>query len=189
MQTMRMTSRIAAASLAVALLGGGIAYAGEGDGADHDAAETTKTTEVTDSTRPTLPEELAASLSAFRGAVREWRHCIMDVVSGDAETETCDGAPNPDDYGLSEEDLLTYDLDERIATRVQRALTRIEIRTTCIEAHAAEGRTAIYECVWTAIQAEFGDVGKHACRNPELAGSDVTLPTPESDSERDPHDV
>jgi len=158
-----MTSRILAATLIVALMGGGVAFAGDKSGYADASTETTETTEDTKTTGITEtahPEELVAAITSFRAALQEWRHYIIDVVTGDVDGDTCGGAPNSDDYGLSEEDLLNYDLDERLAKRVERFLTLIEIKTTCIEAHTSEGRTAVYECVWAAIHAESGDRGQ-----------------------------
>ncbi len=104
-----------------------------------------------------MPDELREAVGAFRSALKEWRHCIIDMVKGDTEVGECGPAPLADDYGLSEEDLLELDLDERVAARVDRMLTRVEIKTTCMEEHATEGRRAVYECVFTALQKQFGD--------------------------------
>ena len=201
MRIMKFTNRILAATLAIALLGGGVAFAGDDSGDADASTETTETTETTEATEttestkttgttetshPEAPEELVAAITSFRAALQEWRHCLIDIVTGDADGDTCGGAPNPDDYGLSEEDLLEYDLDERLAKRVERFLTRVAIKTQCIEAHASEGRTAVYECVWAAIHAESGDRGQAVgsdCQRGESSGTKVTTPTPESDGD------
>ena len=70
-----------------------------------------------------------------------------------------------------------------MAQRIDRALTRIEIKTTCMAAHAAEGRNAVYECVWDAIQEQFGDRdhrldARDRCSRDRASQSDVTIPAP-----------
>ena len=75
-----ITARIMAAAVALALMGGGVAFAGTDDGADTTQDETP--IEVTDSTKPTLPEDLAEALDAYRAAIRDWRHCLIDMVTG-----------------------------------------------------------------------------------------------------------
>ncbi len=213
-----MTNRIVAASLAVALLGGGVAYASS-DGSDAEAASGDTAVETTDTSvapetvaKAGVPAGLVEAFESYRSAVREWRHCIIDLVSGDlpAETEpsdagatetdttteetaadettTCGPAPVPADHGLGEADLLEYDLDERLATRVESKLTRIEIRTTCLAEHASEGRSAVMECVITALKAEFGDRvrpmdERRACRadQPERTGNTVAAPATGAD--------
>ena len=160
--------RIMAAALALAMLGGGVAVAASDADADTQVAETT--TDLA-SPKPHAPEALIAAIRTYRQALKQWRHCIIDVVTGDTAPDTCGPAPAAHDFGLGEEALLEFDLNERLARRVDRVLTRIEIKTACITEHAAEGRAAVFECVFAAVHEHLGDhvrpiAERKACHDP-----------------------
>lgn len=189
--TIRLVSRVAAAMLAMSLLGGGVAFAGvDGDSGTKDEDAAAAPEMKVD--KPDVPDELIAAFTGYRDAISDWRRCIIDMVMGDAEADTCGGAPSADDYGLSADDILAFDLDERLAERVDRKLTRIEIRTGCMEAHAAEGRQAVYECVFAELEARYGDIGHRVkdrieCRRNFQAPTD-TMPVAEDDKDASEND-
>ena len=188
MKTTRILMRLLAALMALAMLGGGVAFA-ESDVAEEGGEKPAAEETVDDSaSKPGVPDELREAVSAFRSALKEWRHCIIDMVKGDTEVGECGPAPLADDYGLSEEDLLELDLNERVAARVDRMLTRVEIKTTCIEEHATEGRRAVYECVFTALQEQFGDDVRplrtvKRCRGVDAERTAITTTGPDTGAE------